>query len=114
MPTGSWQTVEVRVAVTGPLVVLVARGPVQRAGQCRPSDAEELAVAVRERQPDGTYKHDYLLSNAPPDTPPAELARMFKARNRIEECLKRAKGEAGLAHYQGRTWAGWHHHQGCP
>ncbi|HVK16291.1 MAG TPA: IS701 family transposase [Fimbriiglobus sp.] len=111
LPTASWQTVEVRDAEKGPLVVQVARGPVQALAERRPSDAEELAVAVRERQPDGTYKPDYLLSNAPPDTPPAELARVFKARNRIEECLKRAKGEAGLADYQVRTWAGWHHHQ---
>ena len=36
---------------------------------------------------------------------------MFKAEHRIEECLKRAKGEAGLADYQVRTWEGWHHHQ---
>ena len=111
LPTASWQTVEVRDAEKGPLVVQVARGPVQALAERRPSDAEELAVAVRERQPDGTYKPDYLLSNAPPDTPPAELARVFKARNRIEECLKRAKGEAGLADYQVRTWAGWHHPQ---
>ena len=44
-------------------------------------------------------------------TPLAEFARVFKAEHRIEECLKRAKGEAGLADYQVRTWAGWHHHQ---
>jgi SRSO17 transposase len=41
----------------------------------------------------------------------AEFARVFKAQHRIEECLRRAKGEAGLADYQVRTWAGWHHHQ---
>ena len=41
----------------------------------------------------------------------ADLARVFKAEHRIEECLKRAKGEAGLGDYQVRTWEGWHHHQ---
>jgi SRSO17 transposase len=34
-----------------------------------------------------------------------------KAAHRIEECLQRAKSEAGLADYQVRTWSGWHHHQ---
>jgi hypothetical protein len=66
---------------------------------------------VQERQGDGSWKHDYLLSNAPLGTPVAEFARVFKAQHRIEECLRRAKGEAGLADYQVRTWAGWHHHQ---
>jgi SRSO17 transposase len=111
LPAAAWQTVEVRDAEKGPLVVQVARGPVQALTERRPSDAAELAVAVRERQPDGTWKHDYLLSNAPAATPAAELARVFKARHRVEECLKRAKGEAGLADDQVRTWAGWHHHQ---
>ena len=36
---------------------------------------------------------------------------MLSAEHRIEECLRRAKGEAGLAQYQVRTWNGWHHHQ---
>ena len=57
------------------------------------------------------WKHDYLLSNAALTTPLAEFARVFKAEHRIEECLKRAKSEAGLADYQVRTWEGWHHHQ---
>jgi hypothetical protein len=51
-------------------------------------------------------QHDYLLSNAPVDTLVAEFARVFKARHRAEECLKRAKGKAGLADYQVRTWEG--------
>ena len=36
---------------------------------------------------------------------------MLKAEHRIEECLDRAKSEAGLADYEVRTWRGWHHHQ---
>src|SRR5215210_2608279 len=111
LPAAAWQAVEVRDAAKGPLVVQVARGLVQALAERRPADVAELAVAVRERQPDGTWKCDYLLSNAPLDTPLAEFARALKARHRVEECLKRAKGEAGLGDYQVRTWAGWHHHQ---
>ncbi len=33
-----------------------------------------------------------------------ELARVAKAAHRIEECLERAKGEAGLGDYQVRNW----------
>lgn len=110
-PAGAWETVEVRDADKGPLVVQVARGPVQARAENRVSDAAEVLVAVRERQPDGSWKHDYLLSNAPPDTRVAEFARVLKAHHRVEEALKRAKGEAGLADYQVRTWGGWHHHQ---
>jgi SRSO17 transposase len=111
LPAAAWQAVEVRDAEKGPLIVQVASGPVQALTERHPSDTPELAVVVRERQPDGTWDHDYLLSNAPMTTPAAELARVFKARERVEECLKRAKGGAGLADYQVRTWAGWHHHQ---
>jgi hypothetical protein len=32
-----------------------------------------------------------------------------KAEHRIEGCLKRGKGEAGLGAYQVRNWLGWHH-----
>jgi len=107
----AWRTVEVRDGEKGPLVVQVAWGLVQARTEGRPSDAAEVLVVFRERQGDGTWKHDYLLSNAPLATPVAEYARVFKAEHRIEDCLKRAKGEAGLADYQVRTWEGWHHHQ---
>ena len=111
LPEGAWQAVEVRDGERGPVVVQAAWTLVQARGEGRVSDVAEVLVAFRERQGDGTWKHDYVLSNAALATPLAEYARVFKAQHRIEECLQRAKGEAGLADYQVRTWEGWHHHQ---
>jgi SRSO17 transposase len=111
LPETAWQTVEVRAGEKGPVVVQLVRTLVQARTEGRASDVAELLVVVRERQGDGTWKHDYLLSAAPLSTPLAEFARVFKAQHRVEECLQRAKGEAGLADYEVRTWRGWYHHQ---
>ena len=92
------------------LVVEVVKARVQtKLG--RRNGPEETLVILRERHGNETIKHDYCLSNAPFDTPLREFARVLGAEHRIEECLRRAKGEAGLAQYQVRTWNGWHHHQ---
>jgi SRSO17 transposase len=111
LPESAWQTIEVREGEKGPLVVQAAWLLVQARSAGRPADVPETLVAFRERQADGTWKHDYLLSNAALTTPVEEFARVFKAEHRIEECLQRAKSEAGLSDYQVRTWEGWHHHQ---
>jgi SRSO17 transposase len=111
LPATAWQTLEVRDGDQGPVLAQVAWTLVQARSEGRPSDVAELLVVFRERQADGSWKHDYLLSNAAWSTPLAEFARAFKAQHRVEECLQRAKGEAGLADYQVRTWEGWHHHQ---
>jgi SRSO17 transposase len=111
LPETAWQTIEVRDGEKGPLAVQMARTLVQARDEGRASDVAEWLVVFRERQGDGSWKHDYLLSNAVVTTPAAEFARVFKAEHRIEESLKRAKSEAGLADYQVRTWEGWHHHQ---
>jgi SRSO17 transposase len=111
LPEAAWETVEVRDGEKGPLVVQAVRRLVQARTEGRPSEEAELLVVFRERQTDGSWKRDYLLAYASWETPLAELARAFKAEHRVEECLKRAKGEAGLADYQVRTWEGWHHHQ---
>jgi SRSO17 transposase len=107
---GTWETVEVRDGEKGPLVVQVARTLVEARTEGEPSGVVESLVVFRERQGDGTWKHDYTLSNAVVTTV-AEFARVFNAEHRIEACLKRAKKEAGLADYQVRSWEGWHHHQ---
>jgi SRSO17 transposase len=111
VPEGAWQTLEVRAGEKGPVVVQAVWTLVQARSQGRVSDAAEVLVVFREQETDGSWKHDYLLSNAVLDLSLAEFARVFKAEHRVEECLQRAKGEAGLADYEVRTWRGWHHHQ---
>ena len=111
LPEAVWRTIEVRDGEKGPLQVQGVRRLVQARTEGQPSDVAEFLVVFRERQADGTWRHDYLLSSAPLATPLEEFARVFKAEHRIEESLKRAKGAAGLADYQVRTWEGWHHHQ---
>jgi SRSO17 transposase len=111
VPESAWRTIEVRAGEKGPLVVQATWTLVQTRMEGKVSDVMETLVVFREKQGDGAWKHDYLLSNAWVTTPLEEFARVFKAEHRIEECLQRAKGEAGLADYQVRTWEGWHHHQ---
>jgi SRSO17 transposase len=111
MPETAWKTIEVRAGEKGPLAVQAVWTLVQARTEGRLSDVMETLVVFREQQGDGTWKRDYLLSNAWVTTPLSEFARVLKAEHRIEECLQRAKSEAGLGDYQVRTWEGWHHHQ---
>jgi SRSO17 transposase len=52
----------------------------------------------------------YWLSNLPADTPILELVGLGKLRWRIEHDYRELKGALGLDHYEGRSFAGWHHH----
>jgi SRSO17 transposase len=105
-----WETVEVRDGEKGPLVTEVAWTLVQAKTEGKVSDVAESLLAFREQQSDGSWKHDYLLSNGMARDPPVEMAWVYKAEHRIEEGIKQGKSEAGLGDYQVRTWEGWHHH----
>jgi SRSO17 transposase len=109
VPAQAWERVNVRDGEKGPLVVEGVKARVQTRTN-RLVDAEEVLVVLRTAEGAG-WKYDYHFSNAPFETPLAEFARVVKAEHRIEECIERAKGEAGLADYEVRTWHGWHHHQ---
>jgi SRSO17 transposase len=111
LPEDAWTRINVRDGEKGPLVVEVVKRRVQARTETGGTGPDELLFVARERQADGTFKHDYYLSNADPETPLTELACVSKAAHRIEECFERAKGEAGLADYQVRNWTAWHHHQ---
>ncbi|MFI5688164.1 IS701 family transposase [Streptomyces sp. NPDC051636] len=52
----------------------------------------------------------FWLSNLPEDTPLTTLVRLAKLRWRIEHDYREMKQALGLAHFEGRTWNGWHHH----
>jgi SRSO17 transposase len=107
----AWTTIEARDGEKGPLVVEVVKRRVQARTETGGPGPEELLLVTRETQSDGKFKQDSYLSNADPEEPLSELARVTRAAHRVEECFRRGKSEAGLADYQVRNWRGWHHHQ---
>jgi len=67
---------------------------------------EEWLVVIR---PVGETRIDYALTNAGAAVPLAELVGVQRQRHRIEEVFAAGNGEAGLDHYEVRSWVGWHH-----
>ena len=109
----AWTTIDVRDGAKGPLIAeIVSRRVIGRTDKRR-AGHDEMLVVIRYQDRDHmrVVKTDYYLSNASPETTLAEFARVAKAEHRIEECIQRAKSEAGLADYEVRNWRGWHHHQ---
>jgi len=66
-----------------------------------------VVLRYRARDPERVVQGAYSLSNAAPETPLPELARVAKAAHRIAACIQRSKSAAGLADYEVRHWAGW-------
>lgn len=111
LPNHAWTSIKVRDGDKEPLTVEIVSRRVQAKTEKRRVGPEETLVVIRYKEESGDIKHDYYLSNASPKTPLKEFARVAKEEHRIEECIKRAKSEAGLGDYQVRNWRGWHHHQ---
>ncbi len=111
LPESAWTKLFVRDSDKGPLEIELVACRVLAKRDQRNMPYEEMLVVTRYRDESGSTKHDYYFSNAASDTPLKEFARVAKAHHRIEDCLKRAKSEAGLADYEVRHWKGWHHHQ---
>ncbi len=65
---------------------------------------------LAEWPPEADQPTDYWLSNLPPDTPIAELARLAKIRWRVEHDYRELKTGLGLDHFEGRSFTGWHRH----
>ena len=109
----AWTTIDVRDGSKGPLVIEIVKRCVLGRTHRRQEGHPEVLVVIRYRDRDNrrVVKTDYYLSNASAQTELAEFARVAKAENRIEQCIQRAKSEAGLADYEVRNWKGWHHHQ---
>lgn len=75
-----------------------------------PTDEIEEQWLLIRRSVRGNPECKYSLSNAPAGTPLAELAAVALSRHPIEQLLKEAKGEAGLADYEVRHWHSWYRH----
>lgn len=103
----AWQAYRIKAASKGPLVAEFAfvRGLAVRDGLPGPDVWIVFRRALGEDPELKTY-----LSNAPADTPVAELVRMAGMRWPIETAIQESKGALGLDHYEVRSWLGWHHH----
>jgi SRSO17 transposase len=106
-PEGRWTRLTIRDGERGPLSVdaMVVR---VRTKLDRKNGPEERLAVMRtvEVEP----RTHYAMSNARPEVPLEELVRARFTRHKIEEVVEAAKQEAGLSHYEVRSWVGWHHH----
>ncbi len=112
LPAESFKTLPCRTTPAGEdvqgrfaFVRVVATHPVRNDHQ--PPREEWLIVEWPERE---EAPSDYWLSNLPADTDPERLARLARLRWTIELDYRQLKGELGLDHYEGRSYAGFHHH----
>jgi SRSO17 transposase len=95
-----------RDAEKGPLEVEAIAVPVRAKWEGRIGPEERLVVMRNV----GESQIDYALSNAGAEVAPIEVVRAKRQRHRVEEYFGAGKGDAGLGHYEVRSWVGWHHH----
>jgi SRSO17 transposase len=112
LPGRAWKTLPCRTAANGEeiesrfaFVRVVATHPVRNNNL--PPREEWLIIEWPKRD---EVPSDYWLSNLPPNTPRERLARLARLRWTIELDYRQLKGELGLDHYEGRSYAGFHHH----
>jgi SRSO17 transposase len=107
LPKSAWIRRTVRESSKGPVVAEFAALRVTPVRDTLPGP-RGWALFQRTLGPQGEEK--YFLSNAPTTCPLDDLIRVSTMRWPIETALEEGKGEAGMNHYETRTWQGWHHH----
>jgi SRSO17 transposase len=106
-PKPLWQQFHIRGGEREPIAVEAVEARVQAKQQTQVGPEERLIVVRSLGSAPRTW---FVLSNAGPEVPLAEVVRVHAERHRIEQLLEEAKGETGLGHYEVRSWVGWHHH----
>lgn len=107
-PQQAWKRVAFRDSTKGTLVVEVLH---RRVWLWDGEEAEPHCwhlLVRRELGSPGQIK--YSLSNAPDTETTERLIYQQGQRFWVEQSLRNAKSEAGMADYQLRLWPGWHHH----
>jgi SRSO17 transposase len=112
LPKRAWKTLPCRTAAGGEEIEsrfafarVVATQPVRT--DCLPPRWEWLIIESPEQ---ADAPSDYWLADLPADTALERLARLARLRWTIELDYRQLKGELGLDHYEGRSYAGFHHH----
>lgn len=108
LPPEQWQAMKLREGAKGPLVFEFAR---VRLWSVRHRERGPATWLMLRRSLDAKHPElKYYVSNADEQTPLESMALVSGARWRVEEYFEEAKGELGMADYEARAWASWHHH----
>jgi SRSO17 transposase len=105
LPETTFRSIRVRSTERGELVAEFAVRAVWTNRDGLPTARELLVIR---RNPDG--EESYAFSNAPVDTPLAELARMMCQRHFVERSIQDAKTELGWDELEAQKYRAWEHH----
>src|SRR5262250_2027147 len=107
LPASSWYRRKVSEGTKGPIVYEFAR---QRVTLCKDGLPDRTVWLVLKRTVGAAPSYAYAISNAPASTPLSTLVWLSGLRWAVEQCFEEGKTELGMAHYEVRKYAGWHHH----
>jgi SRSO17 transposase len=107
LPASHWYRRKVSEGTKGPIEYEFAR---QRVTLCKDGLPDRTVWLVIKRTVGAAPSYSYALSNAPTSTPWRLLIWLSGVRWAVEQCFEECKTELGMAHYEIRKYAGWHHH----
>lgn len=106
--SGAWVRVFVRDGTKEPHYVLATCVDVETRLDAAFGPRERLVIV---KSIGSKPEYRYAITNAESsEIAIGAVVRALATRHIIEDLIQRAKGEAGLAHYEVRSWVGWHHH----
>jgi SRSO17 transposase len=111
LPRSAWRKVTWREGTKGKMSSRFARLRVQPAHRWQHGHPELPLLWLLIEWPEGANTPTkYWLSDLPEDTSMRALVRWAKSRWAVEMNYREMKDHLGLDHFEGRGWAGWHHH----
>ncbi|WP_039803803.1 IS701 family transposase [Nocardia araoensis] len=105
LPARAWQRISAGAGARGPRDYDWARVPIRIGWE--PGRGHWL---LARRSISNPAEIAYYVCYGPRRSTIADLAWIAGSRWRIEECFQQAKNEAGLDHYQVRSWRAWYAH----
>ena len=107
LPAGAWQALKVREGACGPLVFEFAAVRVWAMRDRKPGPPVWLLIR---RSLEANPEIKYYISDGDAETPLKVMALVACTRFRVEEFFGGCKSYLGMAQYETRSYAGWHHH----
>jgi len=112
LPASAFRKITWREGTSGPLAARFAFRRIKSAthnDETDPLDREPLWLIIEATEdPEDPYK--YALTTLDERLTKKQIIRVLKERWKTERVYEELKGELGLDHFEGRSYAGWNHH----